>query len=275
MRLSIINNTMKYFIYKTTHINGKYYIGRHCTDNIDDGYIGSGMWPRSIKDKNTLSREILEYSNDFESLVALEQVYLNVHFGKPNCMNMCSDSIGFDSRNNPMKNPEISQKISGDNHWSRKNPDSSEILRTAQNKLVQNGTHIFVTDGHPNKNGDVSRKTAEMGNNVWQTNNPSIWRSEEGIHHWQNGNSPNFEGKLNKKLVKEGTHNFLGPELNEKRIKEGTHNLLGSSTNKKMLEAGTHPSQRKATCPHCDRTLSIGMIALWHGDKCKMNPNKQ
>lgn len=34
--------TMYYFIYKTTNlINGKYYIGQHRTECIDDGYLGS------------------------------------------------------------------------------------------------------------------------------------------------------------------------------------------------------------------------------------------
>ena len=35
---------MKYLIYKTTNlINGKYYIGKHETDDINDDYLGSGI----------------------------------------------------------------------------------------------------------------------------------------------------------------------------------------------------------------------------------------
>lgn len=36
---------MKYIVYKTTNIvNGKYYIGVHQTTNIQDTYIGCGLW---------------------------------------------------------------------------------------------------------------------------------------------------------------------------------------------------------------------------------------
>ena len=65
---------MIHFIYKTTHTeSGKYYIGRHSTENEQDGYLGSGKWIRSIKDKSKLSREIIGYYNSFDELILAEQ----------------------------------------------------------------------------------------------------------------------------------------------------------------------------------------------------------
>jgi len=43
VRRFCINRYMKYIIYKTTNIiDGKYYIGCHCTDDENDSYLGSG-----------------------------------------------------------------------------------------------------------------------------------------------------------------------------------------------------------------------------------------
>jgi len=72
-----------YIIYKTIHAHGKYYIGRHSTKNLNDGYIGSGKWVKSIKDKSMLTCEILESAADVSSLKKLEGKYLAEHFG--NC----------------------------------------------------------------------------------------------------------------------------------------------------------------------------------------------
>ena len=266
-----INKHMKHFIYKTTHTNGKYYVGRHSTNNIDDGYIGSGKWPLSIKDKTTLTREILEYADSAEKAKELEGKYLAEHFGKPNCMNRTKDPIGFDTENNPMKNPTIAEKISGDKHWTVINPASIQTLREKQNKLVKEGKHNLQGNSNPNKDGRNAKTAMANGNHINLTNNPSIWRSEQGIHHWQNGKSPNAGGKLNKKLIEQGTHNFLGSELNAKRIKEGTHNFLGGDSNQRRLAEGTHPSQIKKTCEHCGKTASVSMYARWHGANCKLS----
>lgn len=260
---------MIHFVYKTTHVNGKFYIGRHSTNNENDGYVGSGMWPLSIKDKTTLTREILEYTDTPEKLKILEDKYLAEYFGKPNCMNMTNSSCGFlVGELNYMKNPEIAAKISGNNHWTRKHPE----------KVLKGETHWFITNpearenflqNNPNSDGRSSKLATARGNNVFQTNNPSIRRSEQGIHHWQNGNSPNFGGKLNRKLVEAGTHIFLGPDMNNKRVLDGTHNLMGSASNLKMLASGTHPSQQRKICPHCAVEAGSGMYKRWHGDNCR------
>jgi len=270
----MINKHMKHFVYKTTHKNGKYYIGRHSTDNMDDGYVGSGKWPRSIKDKSALSREILEYADDADSLKTLERQYLIEHYGKPGCMNRTPDPIGFDTDNNPMKRPEVAEKIKGDNHWTRTNP---EKILTGKNHWMNKNPEAkqkFV-ENNPNLDGRNAKLATARGRNVFQTNNPSKWRSEQGIHHWQNGNAPNATGALNKKLVAEGRHNFQGPDLNNKRIAEGTHNFVGSDSNAKRLAEGRHPSQMKKLCEHCGKESSVGMYKRWHGDRCKQfNGNK-
>jgi len=267
---------MKHFIYKTTHKNGKYYVGRHSTTNIEDGYIGSGEWPLSIKDKSTLTREILEYANNEDELIQLEGKYLAEHYGKPNCMNRTNDPIGFSSTNNPMKNPKSVAKISGENHWSKKDPEKYKKKLSGQahwmNKDYEAKERFL--ENHPNKDGRNAKIAYERGNHNSINNNPSTMNSKNGTHHWQNGKAPNYQGKLNKKLIEEGRHNFLGPETNQKRINEGTHNFLGSDSNLKRLQEGRHPSQQKQTCEYCSKTSSIGMYKRWHGVKCKERNKK-
>ena len=268
----MINKHMKHFIYKTTHTNGKYYIGRHSTDNLNDGYIGSGRWVSQIKKKETLTREILEFVDSFDELVELETIYLKEHFGNSKCMNMSNASTGWATGTaNPMNNPKTSAKLSGDNHWTAKHPEKVESISGDNHWMNTNpeAKQAFI-ENHPNKDGRNAKLAYERGTHNSITNNPSKVNAEKGNHHWQNGKSPNADGKLNKKLIAEGTHNFLGPDMNKKRVEAGTHNFVGSEANLARLAAGTHPSQKKKTCEHCGKTASVGMYKRWHGDNCKV-----
>jgi hypothetical protein len=261
---------MKHFIYKTIHPNGKYYIGRHSTTNLEDGYLGSGKWVSQIKKKDKLVREIVEFVDSFEELIIKEDEYLAEHYGKTDCMNMSNKSTGWAIGSaNPMNNPTSVAKISGENHWTVSNKESIEMIRNAQLALVSDGTHNLIGESNPNKDGRNAKAAMKNGKHNSITNNPSTINALNGTHHWQNGKAPNYKGKLNKKLIEEGRHNFLGPETNQKRIDEGTHNFVGSAANTKMLAEGKHPSQRKMTCS-CGKTVSSSMYKRWHGDNCKM-----
>ena len=82
-----------YYIYKTTNlINEKYYYGMHCTDNLNDGYMGSGTkLKRSIKrhGKENFKTEILEFLPNKEELIKREKEIINEEVLKdPNSMNL-------------------------------------------------------------------------------------------------------------------------------------------------------------------------------------------
>ena len=269
MRVIMINKHMKHIIYKTTHTNGKYYIGRHSTDNIDDGYIGSGIWVSQIKDKSTLSREVIVEANTIDELISLEEKYIAEHINNELCMNMSNTSTGAPTGDlNPMKNSKSVKKISGENHWTNKHPEKVLSGEKHWMNVSPDKKEAYVRN-HNMKKPENRKAASERLTHRNLTDNPSTRLSAEGKHHWQDGKSPNAGGKLNKKLIEEGRHNFIGPEHNKRMIEEGKNPWVGPAGNLKMLAEGTHPSQIKMTCEHCNKTVSKAMYARWHGDNCK------
>lgn len=92
---------MLHFIYKIYSPSGFYYYGRHSTKNINDGYLGSGKWVRSIKDKSKLKREIVLICENIQELMKKEEEYIGKYINDPFCMNFNEKSIGFSIINNP------------------------------------------------------------------------------------------------------------------------------------------------------------------------------
>ena len=72
---------MYYLIYKTTNkINGKYYIGKHKTDNIDDLYLGYGTAIKNAIKKygrKNFEREILFILDNEKEMSLKEQEIVN------------------------------------------------------------------------------------------------------------------------------------------------------------------------------------------------------
>ncbi len=88
-----------HIIYKTICLaTGRWYIGMHSTNDLHDGYIGSGqvLW-RSIKKygKEQHKCEILEHLPDRKSLALREEQILSTELrSDPLCMNVAPGGIG-------------------------------------------------------------------------------------------------------------------------------------------------------------------------------------
>jgi hypothetical protein len=88
-----------HLIYKTTNLlNGKYYIGMHSTNNLDDGYMGSGRRLRYSINKHGEDNhkvEILEFVETREELIARETEIVNLNeIAKVDCMNLKAGGQG-------------------------------------------------------------------------------------------------------------------------------------------------------------------------------------
>lgn len=149
---------MYLFVYKTTHKNGKFYIGRHGTLLLEDGYLGSGIWVKSIKDKSLLTREILCFASSMEELHSLEEYYIDLHWNDPFCMNFKKTSIGSSTEDvkrrvrNGTHNfltRNDGSSVTSDRVKDGTNPflmreDGSSIGRETCQKRLKNGTHPLL-----------------------------------------------------------------------------------------------------------------------------------
>lgn len=73
-----------YYLYRITNrINGKIYVGVHKTDNLDDGYMGSGLLIRRAIEKygiENFEKTILQYFNSAEEAFETESQIVNEEF---------------------------------------------------------------------------------------------------------------------------------------------------------------------------------------------------
>lgn len=126
---------MYHFVYRTTNtINGKIYIGKHSTEDLDDGYIGSGKaLLRAVNKygKDAFTREIISYHPTSEDAFIAESELVTEEFvGRHNTYNMMTGGLG---RGLGYSLPEesrvrISKKTSEHGLWIRKIIQCTESL---------------------------------------------------------------------------------------------------------------------------------------------------
>ena len=125
---------MHYTVYKITNlVNGKFYIGKHQTKNLDDGYMGSGKLIRAAVQKygrDNFSKEILHvFDNEHDmnerekELVILSEMSYNLcEGGKGGFGFINNNGLNIDLKQQEMRNSGLLKEA------SRKGNERKRIL---------------------------------------------------------------------------------------------------------------------------------------------------
>jgi group I intron endonuclease len=139
-----------HYLYKTTNlINGKFYIGMHSTDNLEDGYLGSGKRLRHSLNKygkENFKFEILEFFKTRTILKNKEKDLVNEEILKdPLCMNMVVGggggfiSVEVQKKRSFSANKKLNYLLSNDENFRK---DWLEKVSLGLKKAYKDGKHI-------------------------------------------------------------------------------------------------------------------------------------
>jgi hypothetical protein len=195
---------MNTILYKTTNvINGKYYIGIHTTDDIDDNYLGSGsLFIKALKKygKHNFKKEILEIFENIEDALIAEKKYVITNQEDNNSYNLRTGGIGgaihADSTKELLSEITKNQFASEDSRISHsnimkeyyaKNPQSQETIE----KRKVSCTGLTRSDETKEKMSTAQRKYFENNAVSQETKNKqSESASKRKTHAWTGKKRP-------------------------------------------------------------------------------------
>lgn len=169
-----------HYIYKTTcESTGRYYVGMHSTDDLDDGYMGSGKRLRYSINKHGAdkhSKEILEFCENREELKRREAELVDeAALRDEMCMNL---------------------KLGGEGGWDRVNKSITQERRSYLGKLggfanpsdvkerIKYGRNIGTKNGsfknYPCINGFLGKRHSEESKKKISTNHADNSGSKNG-----------------------------------------------------------------------------------------------
>ena len=202
---------MYYIIYITINIiNWKFYIGKHTTDNLNDGYLGSGyVLKKAIKKygKENFIRLDLEFFNSEKDVNEREKKFIDANFllnFREHCYNVGSGGFGGDNISCHPNRDNIIKKMSNSSKEKWKNKEYHDkttnsigkALRSDNHRKIRSkiATNLWNTKEYRNKTTEGTKKSANLPKNkvnqskiqkdLWKTESHkikmmSILRSEE------------------------------------------------------------------------------------------------
>lgn len=250
---------MLYFIYKTTNlINGKTYIGIHKTDDINDGYLGSGIYfLKAIKKhgKQNFKREILEFCSSYDELLEKEKLYVNEEWVKNND----NYNLKTGGQSNGLLSETSKEKIS-----------NTLKIKYANGELKPRFCAPYIaTDEQKNKISETLKLKYAVG---------ELKPTMTGITPWNKGKKGlQTAWNKGKKLepLNEETKNKISDTLKAKHKNGEIKTRKGKAPWNKgktgvQIAWNKGKTPEKIICPHCEKSVDKLNAKKWHFDKCKL-----
>jgi len=175
-----------HFIYKTTNmLSGRYYIGMHSTDDLEDGYLGSGNRIRLAvrkHGKENFKREILEFCENREELRKREASIITLEeIAKKECMNLAVGGEGGVTDSGGPKS--FAKKVKEDKEFGDK--IKATLLENVK-KAHRDGKINYATRTGSVTSEETKRKMSESskGMGIGETNSQygTCWITKDGTN---------------------------------------------------------------------------------------------
>lgn len=179
-----------HYIYKTTcQVTGKFYVGMHSTDDLDDGYLGSGKilgYSLAKHGKENHKKEILEFLPDRVALKAREAEIVNEELlADPRCINLkYGGEGGWDHVTGEQRIPgalAMNEKIWTDPAYREAHSARSSVTLKNTHSLGLIKYSTFQGRTHTDKTKQLM--SAKAKDRVGEKNNQfgTVWVSKDGI----------------------------------------------------------------------------------------------
>lgn len=244
---------MYFFIYLTTNlINNKQYVGFHSTNNINDGYLGSGkILRKSIKKygQKNFKREILEFCNSENWQDKEIKWIFKLNTLQPIGYNITEGGQG-----------SLGRKLS-----------KESIKKISESKKGQlRGISLSEDHKEKIKNSNINKKRSpETCKRIGESKKGNIWNV---------GRIHSDETKINMSINHADFSGSKNPMFGKKRI-EVLSEKYGEEKAKKMEEdrkiklskklKGKKKRQITKICPHCRKMGKGPNMSRYHFNKCK------
>lgn len=212
----MIRNKKYNYFYKITNIkSGEYYFGVHSTDDLDDGYLGSGTRIKEAiekEGKENFNKEIIKFfSTITEALEEEAKVVTKDLVDDPMCYNMVLGGGGYDNNSLTVIDKELGIKVVITSEEYQENKDKYESLIKGKN----NGMYgkMWITNGKDNTIIDKN------------SNIPEGWRKGKVMkvtNRVINHNRKTQEDKRIKVLISDASGNINNYALSPIFFKEGS-----------------------------------------------------